>query len=122
MNEIVQHLDSFVDADPNALLFTGRNGVPLRNRSFSTPYRKARAACGLNHIRSHDLRHFSLTMVAATGATTKELMRRGGHSTPAAVLRYQHATEDRDKAVAEAMSEHLQANVLPIPGAKQQRA
>ena len=33
-----------------------------------------------------------------------ELMRRGGHASPAAALRYQHATEDRDRTLAEAMA------------------
>jgi hypothetical protein len=34
------------------------------------------------------------------GITTKELMARIGHSTPRAALIYQHATRDRDQAVA----------------------
>ena len=32
-------------------------------------------------------------------------MRRAGHKSPAAALRYQHATEDRDRAIAEALAE-----------------
>jgi hypothetical protein len=31
-------------------------------------------------------------------------MRRAGHASAAAALRYQHATEDRDKVLAEALS------------------
>ena len=42
----------------------------------------------------HDLRHGAGTLAAATGTRTKELMRRLGHATPRAALRYQHATED----------------------------
>jgi hypothetical protein len=42
-------------------------------------------------------------MAASTGATTKELMRRAGNSSPVASLRYQHATEAGDKAIADAM-------------------
>jgi len=38
------------------------------------------------------------------GATTRELMIRAGHASPAAALRYQHATADRDAAVAAALS------------------
>lgn len=87
-------------------------------KSFATPFQKARTICGLEHFRFHDLRHFSLTMAATTGASTKELMRRGGHSTPAAALRYQHATEDRDKTIAKAMSEMIQGDVRPIGAAK----
>ena len=55
--------------------------------------------------RFHDLRHSALTWAAASGATIAELMHRAGHSTPTAALRYQHATEDRDEAVAWAMAD-----------------
>jgi integrase len=76
----------------------------------------------VRRARFHDLRHFSLTMAAVAGASTKELMRRGGHSTPAAALRYQHATENRDKVIADAMGELLKADVLPIDGARKGKA
>jgi len=57
---------------------------------------RARSACGPGGVRFHDLRHFALTMATTTGASTKELMRRSGHSSFAAALRYQHTTKDRD--------------------------
>ena len=38
--------------------------------------------------------------IAATGATTAELMRRAGHASPDAALRYQHATLERDSLLA----------------------
>jgi len=41
---------------------------------------------------------------ATTGASTKELMRRSGHASPVAALRYQHATDGRDQAIADALS------------------
>jgi hypothetical protein len=43
-------------------------------------------------------------MAAQTGATLAELMARLGHSTPQAAMRYQHAAEGRDKAIAAALS------------------
>jgi hypothetical protein len=43
-------------------------------------------------------------MAAAVGATTAELMHRGGHASPAAALRYQHASRARDQAIAQAMT------------------
>lgn len=52
----------------------------------------------------HDLRHSGLTWAAATGATIAELMRRAGHGSPAAEIRYQHATDDRDRALADALA------------------
>lgn len=56
-----------------------------------------------------------LTWSAATGATTKELMRRAGHASPGAALRYQHATEDRDQVLAAALADLVpSAGVLPL--------
>ncbi len=49
------------------------------------------------------------TLAAATGATTKELMRRLGHSSPAAALLYQHAADDRDADIARALDAMLGA-------------
>ena len=39
-----------------------------------------------------------------TGASTRELMARMGHASPRAALIYQHATSDRDQAIASALS------------------
>ena len=44
-------------------------------------------------------------MAAATGASLRELMERMGHSSTRAALIYQHATRDRDEAIATAMGE-----------------
>ena len=40
-------------------------------------------------------------MARIPGVTTKELMARIGHASPRAALIYQHATEERDRAVAD---------------------
>jgi hypothetical protein len=48
-------------------------------------------------------------MAAATGASTKELMHRLGHASARAALRYQHATEKRDEAIAEGIDQILRA-------------
>jgi Phage integrase family len=54
-------------------------------------------------LRSHDLRHFAGTTAAAAGASTKEVMARGGWSSPQMALRYEHATEERDRFIAHAL-------------------
>ncbi len=42
-------------------------------------------------------------------------MRRAGHATPRAALIYQHATEDRDRVLADALSElHKRAQVIHL--------
>ena len=44
-------------------------------------------------------------MAAATGASLRELMERMGHTSTRAALIYQHATRERDEAIAAAMGE-----------------
>jgi hypothetical protein len=58
-------------------------------------------------LHLHDLRHTGNTMVAATGASLRELMERMGHTSTRAALIYQHATSERDEAIAAAMGEVL---------------
>jgi integrase len=57
----------------------------------------------------HDLRHFGLTLGAASGATTADLMHLAGHSDPAVALRSQHAEIDRDQAIADKLGAIMQA-------------
>jgi integrase len=57
--------------------------------------------------RTHDLRHTGNTLAAATGASTRELMHRMGHASVRAALIYQHATQDRDREIADALSKRI---------------
>jgi len=58
--------------------------------------------------------HTANTLAAATGASTRELMHRMGHASSAPALRYQHATRDRDQAIAKALGD-LVARQIPDP-------
>ena len=98
------HLDSFVFTDPESLVFVGPSGVPLTAASLQRAWSKARLMVGRPDLHLHDLRHTGLTLAAATGATTAELMHRAGHASAEAALRYQHATRERDKVLAEALA------------------
>jgi hypothetical protein len=42
-------------------------------------------------------------MASAAGASLRELMERLGHSSSRAALIYQHATSERDRAIADAL-------------------
>ncbi len=42
-------------------------------------------------------------MAAAAGASTKEVMARGGWSSPQMALRYEHAIRERDRFIAHAL-------------------
>ena len=58
-------------------------------------------AAGVTGLHFHDLRSSGATWAATAGATVRELMSRLGHATPAMALRYQHATLERDRAIAD---------------------
>ena len=108
--DVAAYLSSLPKAG-DALLFPGtRNGAHMAPASLYKPFYRARKAVGLASMRWHDLRHFSGTTAAQSGATLAEVMGRLGHSTSQAAMRYQHAASDRDEAVAAAMS----AKVIPL--------
>jgi integrase len=92
------HLERFVPESLEA------DVVDASNRAMSYAWHKARMAIGRPDLRFHDLRHSGLTWSAATGASVAELMRRAGHASQAAALRYQHATDDRDRVLADALA------------------
>jgi len=107
--EIEAHLDAWVAPEPDAPLFAGARGGPVRLVVWQRDWTRARRALGLPDVRLHDLRHVAGTMAAATGASTKELMHRLGHANPRAALRYQHATAKRDEAIADGIDRILDA-------------
>jgi integrase len=101
---LTKHLDHFTSTDRHALLFTSESGTPLSATSLQRAWSKARLSIGRPDLHLHDLRHTGLTLAAATGATTAELMHRAGHASASASLRYQHATRDRDQVLANALA------------------
>jgi hypothetical protein len=60
------------------------------------------------HRASARSNHTAATLAARTGASTKELVARLGHASPGAALIYQHATEERDRANADALNTLIQ--------------
>jgi integrase len=103
--EIASHLDKYVGHLKDAFVFTSPEGAELRRSNFNRRvWRPVCAELGLDTFRFHDLRHTGNTLAASTGASTKELMARMGHASPRAALIYQHATPDRDRAIAAQLS------------------
>ncbi|MCM0673604.1 tyrosine-type recombinase/integrase [Micromonospora phytophila] len=86
-------------------LFISRDGSPLRGDSLYQAFVRARTKVGLDDLTFHDLRHTGQTLAAQTGATLADLMKRLGHSSMAAVRRYLHAVDGRDREIAKALSE-----------------
>lgn len=106
--DLETHLADWAAPGKDGFVFCGRRGQPLRRASFYTAWQRATKAVGIEGLRLHDLRHTGNTLAAATGASTKELMARMGHASSRAALIYQHATKDRDAAIAAALSDLIE--------------
>lgn len=100
-----EHLLRHAEPGKGGLMFPAKGGGHLAPSTLYRVYYPAREAAGRPDLRWHDLRHTGAVLAASTGATLAELMGRLGHSTPAAALRYQHAAQGRDMAIAKALSE-----------------
>jgi integrase len=90
----------FVGETPDALVFGTASGGYLSGANFGKTFALALDKCELPPTRVHWLRHTGATLAASTGASTKELMHRLGHSSPDAALGYQHAVSSRDAEIA----------------------
>ena len=91
----------------DGLVLIGPKGGRLRRSTFRRTWTKARAAIGLPDLHFHDFRHTGNTMAAGQGASLRELMERMGHSSAWAALICQHATQERDEAIAAGMGKLL---------------
>lgn len=113
---LAEHLAAKGPALASAPLFVRPDGRPLRAHHVNAAWETARNRAGVPGAHFHDLRHAGLTLTAQTGATLAEVMRRAGHSSTAAALRYQHAAEQRDAEIASNLSRVAQARRLnPTP-------
>jgi integrase len=109
--ELRSHVSWFSESDPDGLVFVGPLGGRLLRRNFRRLWAEAVRTVGLDPavVHFHDLRHTGNHLAAMTGASTKELMARMGHSTMRAALIYQHATRERDRKIADGLSEQIKS-------------
>ena len=100
------HLDRYAQPGDDGLVFTGPNGALLRRSKFRCRvWLPALAQAGLPEIHFHDLRHTGNILTATAGASLRELMARMGHASTRAALVYLHDTDDRQRAIAAAVSD-----------------
>jgi integrase len=117
-----EHLASHVvGTKPSAWLFATASGSYLSPRNSGRVWEKARRAAGRTDLRLHDLRHTGLTWAAAQGATDAELMAMAGHKDYRASMRYQHATKDRARVIANALADFALADVVDLDAKRAQR-
>ncbi len=96
------HQSDHPPAPVDAVIFTRGTGLPLRRQDLSHAWSDACTAVGIEGVRPHDLRHHAATVIARNpNVTFRELMATIGHSSHVAALRYQHATAERSKEIAD---------------------
>jgi integrase len=103
--ELTRHISEFAEEGADGLVFVGPLGGRLRRHNFRKLWLRALADAGLGDRGVHfrDLRHTGNHLAAITGASTRELLARMGHSSVRAAMIYQLATRE----IARAMRVHL---------------
>lgn len=102
--DIREHLKRYAEQGADGRVFIGAKGATPRRNHFNGLWRKACDDARIKGLHFHDLRHTGNTLAASTGASTRELMARMGHSTARAALIYQHASPARDRVISDAVS------------------
>jgi integrase len=115
-----EHLRRWSELGDDGLVFPAAEGGFLRQSNFRRRiWLKATKAAGLQGLRFHDLRHTAATLAVVAGATTRELMARMGHATPAMAIRYQHVMEGRDAIIASVLDRLIQTGDSSKPNGTQ---
>ncbi|MEP6655500.1 MAG: tyrosine-type recombinase/integrase [Myxococcales bacterium] len=109
--QVGAHLDMYVNAEPDAFVFTTPSGTTIWRGNFNklVDWRKTVAGIGAAELHFHDLRHTGNTLAARTGTSLRDLMTRMGHDNPRAALIYQHASAEADLAIAAAINVMVEA-------------
>lgn len=104
VDELKTHLAKNTGPGPRARVFTGRDGGDLRRDNWhrDADWSDSLKAAGLpKGFHFHDLRHTGNHLASQSGANLRELMRRMGHASVRAAMIYQHATDERDREIAD---------------------
>jgi integrase len=119
VNALNDHLADFTVADPDAFVFTGPEGGPLRVPMWRQRYwQPAIAAAGVAPLRPHDLRHTAVALWIKTGANPLEVSRRAGHTSASFTQdRYGHLFPEADEAVADRLDALITSTESQRPAA-----
>ncbi len=116
MPAVQQHLTWVTQPGDETLVFATPSGTPLRHSHFrARVWLPALRKAGLPMIHFHDLRHTGNVLAASAGAGLRELMDRLGRSTTRAALIYLHGSDERQQAVAKALSKLTADALNPRP-------
>lgn len=115
---LAEHLES-VDSSPDALVFRGQRGAPLRNQSFRRAvWNRAVAAAGLpSKVTPHTLRHTCASLLIQSGADPVAVQRHLGHKDVSTTLDiYAGLFPNRLDEIATALDRIHDSASLPLAG------
>ncbi|MBB5776762.1 integrase [Nonomuraea jabiensis] len=109
-----EHMNTYVQDEPGALMFPAAKGGPMRRSGFNTRTRwvDVVSEIGLPGLHFHDPRHTGNMPAAESGAGLKDLMARMGHDNVhnvRAAMIYQHAVRGADEAITNAIDRQLES-------------
>lgn len=106
MTELEQHLAT-IDSDPEALLFTGEKGGPLRYRyAYMDIWRPVLKELGMSTVGMHALRQSAAARMISAGASPKAVQSIMGHRSAAfPPTVYGHLFDEDLDALAERMDD-----------------
>jgi integrase/recombinase XerD len=92
----------------NDLVFTGRNGQPLRKSTVSHMWAKIKAGSGVQGPTTpHSLRHTFATRALSNGMNIKYVQQALGHASVKTTERYVHVVGDDMAAAFQELNGHL---------------
>lgn len=102
-----EHLMQHCAPGMHGLLFpsAGDDTRHLHATTVARHFKKAAQIIERPGLHFHDLRHLAATTTTLVGGSEAEVMRRTGHSTRTAHDLYQHASAERDRELAQRISE-----------------
>ncbi|MFE3017098.1 tyrosine-type recombinase/integrase [Streptomyces sp. NPDC059256] len=110
--ELRRHMAWYAEKEADGLVFVGEKGAPFRRSTFGRTWWAARAKVGMEpNFRFYDLRHTGYTLLAETGASTRDLMVRMGQSSVRAAMIYQHSTAKRQKELAGKLDDRVRTEI-----------
>lgn len=96
--------DAAVALDPDGYLFTldPTGSTPMKPDSLGQAFRRLCERVGVTGVSLHTLRHFSASVLVASGRDVRTIAGRLGHSDATTTLRvYAHMVDGRDREAAE---------------------
>jgi integrase len=97
-----------LDQDGYVLTFDPSATAPMKPDSFGQAFRRLCRAAGIEGVSLHTLRHFSASVLVASGWDVRTVAGRLGHSDATTTLRvYSHMVEGRDRDAADFLGELL---------------